>query len=80
MFFCFFGFLENFATCGQKIKKLEQNKEKHKPITFIPHEVVILFYFIFLFFVFSRFLLLFRGDIDFNRFKKTNHRGDIDFI
>ena len=43
--FLFFGFLENFATCGQKLKKLEKNKEKHKPITFISHEVVMLFYF-----------------------------------
>ena len=73
MFFLFFGFLENFATCGQKLITKKTRKKQGKTQT---HH----FYFIFLFFVFSRFLLLFRGDIDFNRFKKTNHRGDIDFI
>ena len=78
MFFLFFGFLENFATCGQKLKKLEKTRKNTNPS--LLSLMRLLFYFIFLFFVFSRFLLLFRGDIDFNRFKKTNHRGDIDFI
>ena len=71
--FLFFGFLENFATCGQKLKKLEKNKENHKPITFISHEVVILFFC----FLFSRGFCYFLGEISISIGLKRRIIGEI---
>ena len=65
--FLFFGFLENFATCGQKLKKTRKNKEKHKPITFI----------LFFCFLFSRGFCYFLGEISISIGLKRRIIGEI---